>query len=187
MHKNKLIFLFNFVNHVCEFTQSVISTEVWRSIRRKYMYVPFITVHQLKISLNYMRHQTDNTLQQGNYSSRVQPSRHCTLDCVSSMYTVHPLLWRCCCSEICALSAEMMKSSSALRLIEPVVAHDGSYYATGECKQAVAGRVRQVVVDGRDCSMGKQSVLTKLVINARWSSMAGVAQDRFYCTTIASW
>ena len=36
MHKNKLIFLFNFVNHVCEFTQSVISTEVWRSIRRKY-------------------------------------------------------------------------------------------------------------------------------------------------------
>ena len=67
-----------------------------------------------------------------------------------------------------------------------MVAHDRSYYATGECKEAVAGHVRQVVVDGRDCSMGKQSVLTKVVINARWSSMAGVAQNRFYCIPFSS-
>ena len=66
--------------------------------------------------------------------------------------------------------------------VERVVAHDRSYYATGECKQAVAGRVRQVVVDGRDFSMRNQSVLSKVVVNARWSSMAGVAQNRFYCT-----
>jgi len=26
--------------------------------------------------------RSDNTLQQHNYSSRVEPSRHCTLDCV---------------------------------------------------------------------------------------------------------
>jgi len=75
----------------------------------------------------------------------------------------------------------MVRSASAVRLIERAVAHDRSYYATGECKQAVARRVRQVVVDGRDCSMGKQSVITKVVVNARWSSMAGVAQNRFYC------
>ena len=38
-----------------------------------------------------------------------------------------------------------------------------------------------MVVDGRDCSVEKQSVLTKVVVNARWSSMAGVAKNRFYC------
>jgi len=65
--------------------------------------------------------------------------------------------------------------------VERAVADDRSYYATGECKQAVACRVRQVVVDGMDYSMGKQSVLTTVVVNARWSSMAVVAQNRFYC------
>ena len=82
----------------------------------------------------------------------------------------------------------MMRSVSTVRLIERAVADDRSYYATGECKQAVAGlgRIRQVVHDGRDCSMGKQSVLTKVVVNARWSSMAGVAQNRFYCIIIST-
>ena len=31
--------------------------------------------------------------------------------------------------------------------------------------------------------MGKQSVLTKVVVNARWSSMAGFTQNRFYYVT----
>jgi len=46
----------------------------------------------------------------------------------------------------------MMRSVSTVRLIERAVADDRSYYATGECKQAVAGlgRVRQVVHDGRE-------------------------------------
>ena len=71
----------------------------------------------------------------------------------------------------------MVRSAGAVRLVERVVAHDRSYYTTGECKPAVVCRVRQVVDDGRDSSMGKQSVLTKVVVNARWSSMAGVAQN----------
>jgi len=46
----------------------------------------------------------------------------------------------------------------------------------------VVGRIRQVVVHGRDISMQSQSVLSKTGVDDRWLSIPGVVQSRFYCT-----
>jgi len=49
----------------------------------------------------------------------------------------------------------------------PVVADNRSQYSAADCQHVVAGRVRQVVVvDARYFSMGKQSVLIKVIVPA---------------------
>jgi len=55
-----------------------------------------------------------------------------------------------------------------------MVVHNRPDYTGSGHDIAVAGHVRQVVVNGRDVSMQSQSVLSTMVIDGRWSSIPGV-------------
>ena len=57
-----------------------------------------------------------------------------------------------------------------------LVAQNKSIYTDSGCDTVVAGRVSQVAIDSRDIPMQSKSVLSKTVVDSRWSRSTSLSK-----------